>query len=266
MLHDLVSSRLRRAHDFIDVATVVCEVGREYMGLHQCLVTLQATDGRPLLAVDDLQDFSDDLRLAFMTDMWRHDPMFAALCAHQTPVGDEAMSKPALMELSREFGYTGDDVHTLLLPLIQPGALLGAIRCGRREPFSDANRRDLTMVSSHVSVRLAQLGITTLADPVLTKLTPRQRDVATLAARGHTNAEIGLMLALSENTIKKHLKDIFDTLELANRTELASRLPTRPVASVPIGVTKRGRISITRTPYDASPNSRWPSASTHADP
>jgi DNA-binding NarL/FixJ family response regulator len=54
-----------------------------------------------------------------------------------------------------------------------------------------------------------------------TLLTPRQLEVATFTARGLTNREIARVLDLSENTVKKHLKDVFATLEITNRTELA---------------------------------------------
>ena len=56
------------------------------------------------------------------------------------------------------------------------------------------------------------------------RLTPRQTDVALLAARGLPNAGIAKELTLSENTVKKQLKDIFDELGVRNRTELAVRL------------------------------------------
>ena len=116
-------------------------------------------------------------------------------------------------------------------------------------------------------MRLAQLGITTLPNPVLARLTPRQRDVAQLAARGHTNADIGTALELSENTVKKHLKDIFDLLEIANRTELAARLSTGPQHNIPVGVTRRGDIWITRAPsYVPAVPAKWPSASSTALP
>jgi DNA-binding NarL/FixJ family response regulator len=52
-------------------------------------------------------------------------------------------------------------------------------------------------------------------------MTPRQREVAQLVARGYSNAEIALALTVSPNTVKKHLKDLYAALGLANRTELA---------------------------------------------
>jgi DNA-binding NarL/FixJ family response regulator len=55
-------------------------------------------------------------------------------------------------------------------------------------------------------------------------MTTRQRQIAELVTCGYTNAEIALALAVSPNTVKKHLKRLFATLEVANRTELAVRM------------------------------------------
>ena len=81
---------------------------------------------------------------------------------------------------------------------------------------------------------------------MLEKLTHRQREVALLIARGRPNADIAVTLQLSENTVKKHVKDIFDVLGIANRTELAARLRKSPSHEVPVGVTQRGDVRITR--------------------
>ncbi|HEY5922829.1 MAG TPA: helix-turn-helix transcriptional regulator, partial [Kofleriaceae bacterium] len=206
---------------------------------------------------------TDELRLAWMTELWRLDPFLPVVRSSHAPVGNEHLPVDETNKLSRDIGYKGDYCHMLLLPILQTGELLGSIRCGHLEPFTPELRRDLTTLSSHVSVHLAQLGITTLPDPLLEQLTPRQRDVACLAARGHTNCEIGVALRLSENTIKKHLKDIFDLLEIANRTELAARLSTAPQHHVPAGITRRGDIWITRAvSYVTSPSTKWPSTST----
>jgi DNA-binding NarL/FixJ family response regulator len=40
-------------------------------------------------------------------------------------------------------------------------------------------------------------------------------------AAGHTNREIADRLAISENTVKFHMRGILDKLHLRNRTEVA---------------------------------------------
>ena len=50
-------------------------------------------------------------------------------------------------------------------------------------------------------------------------LTPRQREILTLLAQGHSNKEIGLRLDLAEITVKMHVSAIFRALNVANRTQ-----------------------------------------------
>lgn len=58
----------------------------------------------------------------------------------------------------------------------------------------------------------------------LARLTPRQRDVATLVAQGRSNREIAESLSIAEGTVKLHVASILKTLGARRRSELASRL------------------------------------------
>lgn len=55
-------------------------------------------------------------------------------------------------------------------------------------------------------------------------LSPRQWQVAELAARGRTNKEIAQELFLSPNTVEKHLGAVMRKLNARTRTELAHLL------------------------------------------
>jgi DNA-binding NarL/FixJ family response regulator len=55
------------------------------------------------------------------------------------------------------------------------------------------------------------------------RLTPRERDVLRLVVDGRTNDEIGLALGIGSKTVETHLTRVFDRLDVASRTELASR-------------------------------------------
>ena len=52
-------------------------------------------------------------------------------------------------------------------------------------------------------------------------LTPREKEVANLVAKGFNNKEICSTLFLSEGTVKNYVTRILDKLELKSRTELA---------------------------------------------
>lgn len=54
------------------------------------------------------------------------------------------------------------------------------------------------------------------------ELTPREFEVLELVAQGATNAEIAIRLAVSENTVKFHMKNILQKLQASNRAEVVA--------------------------------------------
>ena len=61
---------------------------------------------------------------------------------------------------------------------------------------------------------------TSRQEEALDALTPREREVFFLASRGLKNSEIASELYLSEKTIKTHLRNIYNKLNLASKAEL----------------------------------------------
>jgi DNA-binding CsgD family transcriptional regulator len=55
-----------------------------------------------------------------------------------------------------------------------------------------------------------------------TALTPRELDVLTLVAQGHSNPDIARHLMLSEHTVHRHLANIFRKLSLSSRAAAAA--------------------------------------------
>jgi DNA-binding NarL/FixJ family response regulator len=60
--------------------------------------------------------------------------------------------------------------------------------------------------------------------PDLQALTPRQREILGLVARGLTNAEIGRELYLTEGTVKQHLRAAYKALGVGSRVQAARLL------------------------------------------
>jgi Response regulator containing a CheY-like receiver domain and an HTH DNA-binding domain len=58
----------------------------------------------------------------------------------------------------------------------------------------------------------------------LDKLTDREREVFDLLAKGATNKEIAETLVITTNTVKRHIKSIFEKLEVHNRAGAAAKL------------------------------------------
>jgi DNA-binding NarL/FixJ family response regulator len=56
-------------------------------------------------------------------------------------------------------------------------------------------------------------------------LTPSERRVAALVARGRTNREVAAELVLSEKTVESHLSHVYRKLGVRSRSELAHRYP-----------------------------------------
>jgi DNA-binding NarL/FixJ family response regulator len=51
-------------------------------------------------------------------------------------------------------------------------------------------------------------------------LTPREREIVTMVAYGHTNKEIGAVLGISVKTVETHKANIMQKLEISSRAEL----------------------------------------------
>jgi DNA-binding NarL/FixJ family response regulator len=60
----------------------------------------------------------------------------------------------------------------------------------------------------------------TSGDPDLDRLTPREREVLRLIARGYTYREVARELVLSVKTIETHVSNVLHKLQLSNRNEL----------------------------------------------
>jgi len=54
-------------------------------------------------------------------------------------------------------------------------------------------------------------------------LSAREQDVVRLVAEGRSNDEIGTALGIGAKTVESHLRRLFERLDLASRTELATR-------------------------------------------
>jgi DNA-binding NarL/FixJ family response regulator len=53
-------------------------------------------------------------------------------------------------------------------------------------------------------------------------LTPREREILGQVAVGATNKQIAERLVIAENTVKNHMKNVLDKLQLQNRVQLAA--------------------------------------------
>jgi DNA-binding NarL/FixJ family response regulator len=104
--------------------------------------------------------------------------------------------------------------------------------------LKDATRQELAQ-----AIRAAARGETVLAPSVAAKLVSRLRspvelsrreiEVLRLVARGHTNAEVGRELLISEATVKTHLLRAFAKLGVADRTAAVTAALERGILPAP---------------------------------
>jgi NarL family two-component system response regulator LiaR len=108
-----------------------------------------------------------------------------------------------------------------LLKDIQPGELVQALRQtaqGKAQLHPEIARRLMAAVAG---------GAPELPKPepalpqVLQELTERERQVLALIARGLTNREIAEKMVISEKTVKTHVSNLLDKLDLEDRTRAA---------------------------------------------
>jgi DNA-binding NarL/FixJ family response regulator len=114
--------------------------------------------------------------------------------------------------------------------------VIGVIRAGARgyvtksisgEELADAIRR-VRDGDAVFSARLAGFVLDAFhgeipqaqADPELDQLTPREREVLRLIARGYLYKEIALRLGISPKTVEAHVSSVLRKLQLSNRHEL----------------------------------------------
>jgi DNA-binding CsgD family transcriptional regulator len=99
--------------------------------------------------------------------------------------------------------------------------------------FSERDRALLTLLRPHL--HQAYLDAERRRHPV-SRLTPRQIDLLRLVAAGHTNTQIARRLGISEGTVRTHLENIYERLNVSSRTAAVTRaFPDRTMQGSPAG-------------------------------
>jgi DNA-binding CsgD family transcriptional regulator len=125
--------------------------------------------------------------------------------------GDVPTSVVALAAFARERRGTGDEVVTV--PSREGWLTLHAAL-----PGGDAGGRVAVVIERASGPQSAALRLEAHG------ATPREREVATLLARGLSNAEIAEALVVSPHTVEDHVGSLFEKLGVASRQELVARV------------------------------------------
>lgn len=109
------------------------------------------------------------------------------------------------------------------VPIHGPGAAKASFSVSNSHEAADfqnlfiARRHELHLLATYAHERILKLGLERPIHNNLT-LTPREIEVLTWTARGKTRWEIGEILNLSEETVKKHLVNACQRLGATNKT------------------------------------------------
>jgi DNA-binding NarL/FixJ family response regulator len=79
-----------------------------------------------------------------------------------------------------------------------------------------------SLLAAKILQEFARLDQTPTSPSNVEGLSPRETEVLVLVAKGMTNREIGENLHIAENTVKNHLRNILEKLQLNNRAQAAA--------------------------------------------
>jgi len=144
---------------------------------------------------------------------------------------DLAMPRVPGMEVLRELADDELPMYTILLTAaIQPLEVTYALQLGARGIVLKASPPELLLKS----IRSVCDGEYWVGGDILTDwaqfgqrpggnsgLTPREVEIVSAIKAGSSNKEIALKLSISEETVKRHLSNIFGKLGVSSRLELA---------------------------------------------
>lgn len=156
-----------------------------------------------------------------------------ALALAQRPdvvVMDIAMPGLSGVEATRQIRATAPEIRVLVLTayqddpyvygLLEAGASSYLLKTAEDREIVRAVRSTAagqSVIDPVVAPRLVARVIQPVSQP--DALSERELEVLRLAARGQTNKQIGVLLAISNRTVQNHLAHIYQKLDVVSRTE-----------------------------------------------
>jgi DNA-binding CsgD family transcriptional regulator len=101
---------------------------------------------------------------------------------------------------------------------------------GRPDGLSDRDLRMLELLTPHLIQLYTRAARRRELRGGMEMLTPREREVIALVAAGHTNRETARDLWISPHTVRAHLENIFEKLEVTTRAAAVARVLGDPAA------------------------------------
>lgn len=161
------------------------------------------------------------------------DPLRHYVIEYHAPVHEQVLFTEETWKRSALYiqgcGRQYDHEHAMTGPIVGHGQLVGTVHFARtsgKPAFNASDLANLSAVCAHLSATLALLRAQPqkLISEWTIRLTPRELQIAELVAKGLTNAEIGIELWITQNSVKQALKRMFRKLNVSARAELVARL------------------------------------------
>lgn len=158
-----------------------------------------------------------------------HNPVARYLVERHAPVHEALVTTPKTWKL---ICPRRDHWHVMAGPIVNHNQIVGVVGCTREKAmpcFDRENLIDLSAICLHLSVWMVTLNSNSILPEEphrlnSDRLTPRELEIAELVALGRTNAEIGNLLWITENSVKQALKRMFRKLQVSSRAEMVAWL------------------------------------------
>lgn len=200
----------------------IAETALRSCGLHDVGIYLLDQSGD--LDVGAVAGMPDEFLALYETHGAPVDPILSHMISTQKPcstvtcLGDRFVASLLYRRVSGRYGLQG----FATLPLFEKNVLSGVLFIGATTPamvsrLDTPGLLDLSVLATKVSTALQSMP---RPGP---SLTPRQQDVAELAAAGFSNRQIAKRLGSGEASVRKHLKALNRLYGTSNRTAMAAQ-------------------------------------------
>jgi len=152
---------------------------------------------------------------------------------------DLQMPEGGGLEATRRITASNPQIHILVVTLFEDDdSVFAALRAGARGYIlKDADEEEMmrairaigkgeAIFSPAIAARLMDYfaGTQKNAEPeIFPELTDREREILQLIARGESNAKIAEQLSISLKTVRNHVSNIYNKLQVADRAQAAIR-------------------------------------------
>lgn len=240
----LINSMALRIHDTRDLDEMI----REFLSVINILVPYDrasfyfADEDNPYNHPIGVNLSDEELKLYIdnFAEMDPYIPLMGLIQDNQEPI--RASDYAASVDLEKteyyELAWKPKGIrYSMLLPMARQGVWIGSVNLFRhndKEDFTDEELEISKILMEHLQIRLwrdkcSRNETGTLPDKSqdLRKqligeygLTDRECEVVIMNTRGMTDMEICESMAISKNTLKKHISNIYSKLEISSRVEL----------------------------------------------